>query len=88
MLFVGGVSVTTNLSSVKYGDTVVFVASTNNTTILAKSITFQLSIDGKQIEKREVPATQSTNGSWTAAYNYTFSTYGRHKIEVISINPQ
>lgn len=86
--FKGGTQITSNLSSVKYGDTVVFVATTNNTSILAKSITFQLSLDGKQIEVREIPATQSTSGSWTAAYNYTFSTYGRHRVEVVSINPQ
>jgi hypothetical protein len=82
--YVGTVNVTSNLSSIKYGDLVIFSATSSKSPIT--SMTFQVSIDGMVRKTQTVPATL-VNGVSTATFSYTVNSYGTTRVRVTEVTP-
>lgn len=83
--YLGTVNVTNNLGQIKYGDVVTFKGYANQTNTVVKSLSFQMTIDGKAQPIITVAATKEGT-VYTAKFQYTFNTVGAHIVRVISIN--
>lgn len=85
-VFLNGIRIT-DLSKIKYGDTVTYKAYANTSGRSVKSMTFQYLVSGIVIERVVAPATL-TNGVWSATYKHTINRYGKHRVRVIAVTPQ
>jgi len=84
--YVGSVNVTSNIAAIRYGNTVIFNATANNTGRSVKSMTFQLLKNGVSVETKVVNAVL-TSGVWNATYTHTFNSYGTHRVRVTAVTP-
>lgn len=85
--YLNGVIITSNLSQVRYGDTVIFIARTNTASSYISGMSFLHTVtnDAGTVELTETisaPATQ-VNGVWQAVFNRTMNSYGKHVFDFL-----
>lgn len=76
--------ITAKLGTIKMGDKVMFRGYAENT-MKAVSMTFLVTIDGKETQREIVPV-KLVGTSWVATFNYHFNKFGNHVVKIISIN--